>query len=164
MSIDRGARSRLVFQAEAYERRTKLKGQRGGDLGPSGIQVLRCIAFRFLNLRKGHAWPGYDALQRATGLARQTIANAIRRLERAGFMFVQRRTRWEGRKLIKLTNLYSFPIEAPPPPSWESLLGRHKPEESRILSFEDWGDTPLQRALKELGDRIAEREAHEGSG
>lgn len=164
MSIDRNGRARLVFQAEAYERRTKLKGQRGGDLGPSGIQLLRCIAFRFLDLRKGHAWPGYDALQRATGLARQTIANAISRLEETGFMFVQRRTRWEGRKLIKLTNLYSFPIKAPPLPDWESLLSRDKPEDSRILSFEDWGDSPLQRALNALGDRIAEKEAHEGSG
>lgn len=159
MSIDRNARARLVFQAEAYERRTKAKGQRGGDLQPSGIQLLRCIAFRFLNLARGAAWPSYDALQAATGLCRQTIADAIKRLEAAGFMHVERRTRWEGRKLIKLTNLYRLAAEAPALPDWESLLDRRQPETSRFIPWDEWQDCPLKRALDQLGDRIAAREA-----
>lgn len=157
MSVDRNARSRLVFQAEAFERRTKLKGQRSGDLGPSGIQLLRCIAFRFLNLAKGCAWPSYNALQKATGLCRQTIADAIKRIEAAGFMFVERRTRWEGRRLVKLTNLYRMPIEPPPLPDWESLLSRRNPETLKSIPWDEW-NSPLKKALEALGDRLATAE------
>jgi len=117
------------------------------------MQLLRCIAFRFLNLAKGCAWPSYDALQAATGLCRQTIADAIKRLEAAGFMFVERRTRWQGRKLIKLTNLYRLAAEAPPLPDWESLLGRHQPEDSRIISYEEMKG-PLKDALEALAARL----------
>ncbi|MFL5283625.1 MAG: helix-turn-helix domain-containing protein [Rhodopila sp.] len=157
MSIDRNARARLLFQAEVYERRTKLKGQRGGDLQPSGVQLLRCIAFRFLNLAKNAAWPSYDTLQAATGLCRQTIADAIKRLEAAGFLIVTRRTRWEGGKLIKLSNLYVLPIEAPPLPDWESLLSRRQPEESRFLPY-DQLEGPLKHALERLGAMIEQKE------
>lgn len=145
-----------MFQAEAYERRTKLKGQRGGDLGPSGVQLLRCIAFRFLNLAKGCAWPSYDALQKATGLCRQTIADAIKRIEAVGFVFVERRTCWEGRKLIKLTNLYRLPIEPPPLPDWESLLSRRQPEASIFIPYDQW-ESPLKEALERLGAALGGR-------
>ena len=84
VSVDRNTRTRLVFQAEAYERRTKLKGKRGGNLMPSGVQLLRCIAFTFLNLKVGAAWPSYTAFRLATGLCRQTLADAIERLEETG--------------------------------------------------------------------------------
>jgi hypothetical protein len=156
MAIDRNQRAKLVFCAEAYERKTKLKGQRGGDLMPSGIQVLRCIAFRFLNLTKGAAWPSYDSLQAATGLCRQCIADAIKRLEAAGFLLVERRTRWEGRKLIKLTNLYTLPVEAPPLPDWESLLDRRQTQDSRLIPY-DQLTGPLKDALERLGAMIEAR-------
>jgi hypothetical protein len=161
MSIDRNQRARLIFAAEAYERRTKPKGKRAGDLCQSGLQVLRCIAFRFLSVPKGAAWPSYDALQTATGLCRQTIARAIRRLEAAGFLLVTRRAGWTGRALVRETNLYRLSSEkggglfrTPPPPVWESLLSRRQPQDSRI-PWEEWEDCPLKAALTSLGARFA---------
>jgi hypothetical protein len=124
---------------------------------PSGIQLLRCIAFRFLNLAKGAAWPSYDALQAATGLARQTLADAIKRLETAGFMLVDRRTRFEGGRLIKLTNLYRLPIEPPPLPEWESLLRRRNSEIQESIPYDTLTGT-LRRALDTLAARIAGKE------
>jgi hypothetical protein len=156
MAIDRNARARLVFQAEAYERRTKAKGSRGGSLMPSGIQVLRAIAFVFLNLPRGAAWPSYDALQRATGLCRQTIADAIRRLEAAGFLLVTRRCQWEGRKLVKLTNWYELPVKAPPLPDHESLLNGRQPQSQKLIPWDEW-KSPVKNALEAWADAIIER-------
>ena len=119
---------------------------------PSGIQLLRCIAFTFLNLKVGAAWPSYTALQAATGLCRQTLSDAIERLEATGFLLVRRRTRWEGRRLVKLTNLYTLSVEPPPVPDWESLLSRHQPHNSRFIPWAEWEDCPLKRALEKLGN------------
>ncbi|MFL5280783.1 MAG: helix-turn-helix domain-containing protein [Rhodopila sp.] len=158
MSIDRNARARLLFQAEAYERRTKLKGQRGGDLMPSGIQLLRCIALRFLNLAKNAAWPSYDTLQEVTGLSRQCLANAIKRLEAAGFLLVTRRAGWNGTRIVRETNLYRLPENPPPPPDdYESLSSRRQPEASRFIPWDQWEGCELKRALERLGDALEAR-------
>lgn len=154
--MDRNDRSRLVFRAEAHERATKPKGRASGALGLTGLAVLRCIAFRFLNVAKGCAWPSYDALQKATGFARQTIADAIRRIEAAGFMRVQRRARFIKGQLVKLTNLYTLMIDPPPLPLWESLAARRQPEDSRFIPYSELSDdSPLKKALAKLGAAIA---------
>jgi len=160
MAIDRNQRARLIFCAEAHERRTKQWGKRGGDLMPSGIQVLRCIAFRFLNLVRGAAWPSYDALQEATGLCRQCIADAIKRLEAAGFLIVTRRAGWNGSRIVRETNFYTLPIEPPPLPDDVSLLSERQPQASRFISWREWEDCPLKKALESLGARIAAQEEY----
>ena len=48
--LDRNARARLLFQAEALDRRTRLPGQHGGVLKRSGLQVLRTLLFSFANV------------------------------------------------------------------------------------------------------------------
>lgn len=161
MPIDRNQRARLIFAAEAYERRTKPQGKRAGALCQSGLQVLRCIAFRFLSVPKGEAWPSYDALQAATGLCRQTIARAIRRLEAAGFLLVTRRAGWNGRALVRETNLYRLGfsgkggfVSENPGPVWESLLSRRQPQDSRLTPWDEWEDCPLKAALASLGARF----------
>jgi DNA-binding MarR family transcriptional regulator len=105
-SIDRNERARLLFQAEALDRRTHRPGQHGGCLKHTGLRVLRALLFHFANAVTGRCDPGYDALARAAGVARSTVAVALARLEAAGLIVRTRRqagmTRW--------TNAYAFNI------------------------------------------------------
>jgi hypothetical protein len=127
--MDRNDRARLMYRAEAYERRTKRRGLPAGALGLTGIAVLRCIAFRFWNAGRRAAWPSYDALQRATGFCRQTIANAIKRLEASGIMLVTRRAGWIGGRLRREANVYRLPAApALPLPDDESLRRERQPK------------------------------------
>ncbi len=48
--IDRNARARMMFYAEALDRRTKLPGQHGGVLKRTGLAVLRALLFSFANV------------------------------------------------------------------------------------------------------------------
>lgn len=83
-------RRKIIEAAEAFERRTKRKGKKNGLLGASGLNVLRAMLFRF-HSAQGQTYPSYTALQEATGLCRQTIAECIERLERHGFLKVVNR-------------------------------------------------------------------------
>lgn len=75
--------------AEALERRSKRPGRPNGCLGWVGLRVLKCLLWAFLGPRG--CFPSYDRLQDETGLCRQSIRNAIRRLELAGVLKVVRR-------------------------------------------------------------------------
>jgi DNA-binding MarR family transcriptional regulator len=103
-TIDRNARARLLFLAEALDRRTHQPGQHGGCLKRTGLAVLRALLFTFANLVTGRCDPGYDALSRAAGMSRSTLAKALKRLEEAGLLV---RTRRQA-GTVRLTNTYSF--------------------------------------------------------
>jgi len=131
--MDRNDRARIMWRAEAHERRTKRPRCRNGDLGYAGISVLRTIAFRYWCASRRAAWPSYDTLQAATGYCRQTIATAIGRLERAGLLLVLRRAGWRSGRLVRETNLYHLPAAAPaPPPCDESLRRERKTKTQEI--------------------------------
>jgi DNA-binding MarR family transcriptional regulator len=104
--LDRNTRARLMFQAEALDRRTHQPGQHGGCLKHAGVRVLRALLFHFANAVTGRCDPSYDALARAAGVARSTVAIALARLEAAGLIVRIRRqagmTRW--------TNSYAFNV------------------------------------------------------
>lgn len=89
--LDRNARARLLYLAEQLERRTKAPGRRNGALGLTGILVLKTLLLRFSNGRTGLCCPSYTALQCATGLCRQAIADALARLEASGLLKIVRR-------------------------------------------------------------------------
>src|SRR4051794_31118538 len=89
--LDRNERARIVFLAEALERRTKLPGRRNGLLGYVGLSVLRCLAFGFLSMRTGLCCPGYGAMMAKTGLCKQSVATGLARLERTGILRIVRR-------------------------------------------------------------------------
>jgi hypothetical protein len=91
-------RARVMDRAEALERRTKHPGQRDGVLGQSALTILRAFLFHFLG-RDGKLDPGYKAIKAKTGFCRQTIATALRRLERAGILEIHRRI---ARKAYKI--------------------------------------------------------------
>ena len=104
--LDRNARARLLFHAEALDRRTRLPGQHGGVLKRTGLAVLRALLFAFANIATGRCDPSYDTLARAAGVARSTVAVALGRLEAAGLL--ERVRRQAGR--VRYTNAYRFPV------------------------------------------------------
>ena len=103
-SIDRNARARLMAHAEALDRRTRRPGQHGGVLKRTGLAVLKALLFGFANVITARCDPGYDALAKAAGVARSTVAVALRRLEAAGLL--ERVRRQIG--LRRFTNAYVF--------------------------------------------------------
>ena len=102
--LDRNARARLMFQAEALDRRTHQPGRHGGVLKRTGLAVLKALVFGFHNVATGRCDPGYDALARLAGVARSTVAVALKRLEGAGLIIRTRRQ--VG--VVRLTNAYAF--------------------------------------------------------
>jgi len=89
--LDRNERARIIFLAEALELRTKEPGRRNGLLGQVGLQVLRCLAFAFLNVHTGLLCPAYREIEDKTGLCRQSVKNGLARLERSGIISIVRR-------------------------------------------------------------------------
>ena len=123
--LDRNDKAGIIYTAEKLELRTKAKGKKSGALGPSGIQVLRCLLFQFHNAASGQCDPGYTAIQARTGLCRQAIADAIKRLEATGIICVMRRLSREGWRVVQATNAYLFPASTPVHPP--SLNKREEP-------------------------------------
>ena len=86
-------------RAEALERSTKAKGQRDGVLGQSALMVLRALLCHFLDTQERTLDPSYKQIQKQTGFCVQTIAVALKRLERAGILEITRRIARIGAKL-----------------------------------------------------------------
>jgi DNA-binding MarR family transcriptional regulator len=78
-------KDKIVGAAEALERRTKAKGRVNGALGQPTLSVLRAMVRR-TNAGTGLCRATYADLERETGCCKQTITNALRRLEAAGIV------------------------------------------------------------------------------
>ena len=102
--IDRNARARAMHHAEALDRRTRLPGQHGGVLKRAGLAVLKALLFQFANVATGRCDPGYDRIAEVAGVARSTVAVALRRLEAAGLL--ERVRRQVG--AVRYSNAYRF--------------------------------------------------------
>jgi len=89
--ISTKSRALVMDRAEALERRTKAPGQRDGVLGQSALMILRALLFHFLDTKSGGCDPSYKQIQKQTGFCVQTIAVALKRLERAGILDITRR-------------------------------------------------------------------------
>jgi DNA-binding transcriptional MocR family regulator len=111
--MDRNARARLIYFAEALDRRTHQPGRHGGALRRTGLAVLKALVFGFLG-PGGRCDPSLEGLARLAGCTRSTVAEALKRLEAAGL--VQRVARWRavaangGLVVVQLSNVYLFPI------------------------------------------------------
>jgi DNA-binding transcriptional MocR family regulator len=111
-SIDRNERARIMFRAEALDRRTHRPGQHGGILKRTGLAVLKALVFGFLG-PGGRCDPSLESLARMAGCARSTVIEALKHLEAAGL--VRRVARWRavaangGLVVLQLTNAYLFP-------------------------------------------------------
>jgi DNA-binding transcriptional MocR family regulator len=149
LRIDRNERARLIYFAEALDRRTHRPGQHGGDLKRTGLAVLKALIFGFLG-RGGRCDPSLGSLARMAGCARSTVAEALKRLEAAGL--VRRVARWRtvaangGLVVVRTSNAYTFPIvgEAQKPPETGS-----RPQPTTNL-FEQ----PKTARTGPIGDRV----------
>lgn len=92
--LDRNERARLLHAAEALEARTRQPGRQNGTVSRIGLIVLRCLMLQFLG-RTGRCNPSYDSIIKRTGLCRQSVSNALKRLERAGLIRIMRRLKTE---------------------------------------------------------------------
>ncbi len=134
--LDRNARARLMVHAEALDRRTRLPGRHGGCLKRTGLAVLRALLFGFANVATGRCDPSFDTLARAAGVARSTVAVALRRLEAAGLL--TRIRRQVG--LIRHSNAYVFPRISP---KSEFRPQTHHQKKSEPLSASAVPATPM---------------------
>lgn len=114
--LDRNQRARILYLAEHIDRATKAKGRRNGCLGYVGLAVLRCLLLSFHNAKSGLCCPSYAAIQSRTGLCRQSVASALRRLVSIGILGVVRRLERVAVEGIvrcqQATNLYRFTMPA----------------------------------------------------
>jgi len=139
--LTREERARVLSLAESLERSTRPKGGRNGVVSQPGLRVLRCLVLGFQRAADGLCCPSIEAIQKATGLARSTVCEALARLERCGII---KRVRRLARRIINFgglarlttvqtSNLYSF---GEPHPT-AHLLPTCKPRRSaaaRLLS------------------------------
>jgi hypothetical protein len=89
--LDRNDRWRVWTAAEALEKRTKQARKHGGLLGHTGLIVLRCLLFDFINIGSGRLDPSYEEIAEKTNLARDTVIEAVKRLSIAGILEITRR-------------------------------------------------------------------------
>jgi predicted transcriptional regulator len=152
-TIDRNARARLLFLAEVLDRRTHQPGQHGGCLKRTGLAVLRALLFTFANLVTGRCDPGYDALSRAAGVSRSTLAKALKRLEEAGLLL--RTLRQAG--TVRFTNTYSFKVS-------ETAWSENRPQTTTrpIKQLENAKTGPVSDRMQTLFAILARRERQLG--
>jgi hypothetical protein len=89
--LDRNLVAKILFLAEALDRRTRGPRQHGGLLKSKGLDVLRALLRRFYSHRDGTCFPSYDAIAEAAGCCRQTVAAKLRILEQLGIVETIRR-------------------------------------------------------------------------
>lgn len=84
--LDRNDLARILFLAEALDRRTHQPGKHGGIIGRTGLAVLRALICRFFNKATGRLDPSISAIAEAANVARSTAQEAIKRLELVGLL------------------------------------------------------------------------------
>jgi len=103
---------KLWHRARDFDRQTHKPGQRGGALGPSGLQVLHALIFDFLNFRTGRLDPSYKAIARQANLCPRAVSDALKRLKSLGILTWVRRCHagFENGRYVRrqLTNAYAI--------------------------------------------------------
>ena len=89
--LDRNLVARILFLAEALDRRTRGKGQHGGLLKAKGLDVLRALLRGFYSYRTGECFPSHEAIAKAAGCCVETVRQKLRALEAAGIVQTIRR-------------------------------------------------------------------------
>ncbi len=119
--IDRNERVRILFHAKAISSKLRGKGSHGGPLTHAREKVLRALLYDFLNWQDGRCYPSYQRLAKTAGVARSTVAEAIKVIEALGVMRVVNRiirVRWHERdaagqvgerwRVMRTSNSYEF--------------------------------------------------------
>lgn len=125
--MDREAKVRLMTLARALSRRTE-KGKHYGPITAKALAVLEALLWRFHNTRTGLCFPSYERIAEAAGVARSTVAAALKALEAAGLLswvnrIVRRREHgpagWRWR-VLRTSNGYRLTDPREPGPASKS--------------------------------------------
>jgi hypothetical protein len=125
--LDRNMRPRILHLATALDRRTRQRGQHGGVLKRTGIEVLRTLLFTFLNMQTGACFPSHQQIAEAASCCVETVRKAIRALEAAGIIetvrrkcvatFTSRQHRARYDIAVQDSNSYIFNVPLPDRPT-----------------------------------------------
>src|SRR4051812_3255128 len=143
--LDRNLVAKILFLAEALDRRTRAKGQHGGLLKPKGLDVLRALLRRFYSYATSECSPSYDAIAEAAGCCRATVATKLRVLEMLGIIetirrkvvasFTSRAHRVRFDVAVQTSNSYRFNLPVTERPRHgDAALPLLKPERSAETS------------------------------
>jgi hypothetical protein len=96
--------------AEDHELATERPGYPNGALGWIGLKVFASLLWDFHSGKRGECYPSIRAIMRKTGLCRQSVAAALKRLARHGYITRFRRMVWriiDGiRRAVQASNCY----------------------------------------------------------
>ena len=181
--LDRNAKARILAYARAWGARHRQPGQHKGPITRAFLEVLEALLWGFHNSRTGCCFPSYETIAARAECARSTVAEALKALEWAGVLTWQNRiTRihvrerdlfghWASRwRVIRTSNAYVFrdPQQRPegvPASKSENQIGTQNQEviDSSLAPAGD-PNSPLERALRQLGGAITGRLLTNGSG
>jgi hypothetical protein len=174
--LDRNAKARIATYARAWSARNRQPGQHKGPISRAFMEVLEALLWGFHNSRSGVCFPSYERIAERAECSRTTVYEALKALEWAGVLTWQHRlTRvreactdlfgrhgWRWR-VVRTSNAYVFrdPIAAnsAAPASefrnWPGTLNQDVSMPSVALAIDP--DSPLERALRQLGSAIEGR-------
>jgi hypothetical protein len=136
---------KLWHRARDFDRATHEPGHHGGVLGHTGLAVLHCLIFDFLNHRTGRLDPSYAAIAAKAGVCVRTVASALQRLKALGILNWVRRCaeRWQDGRFVleQETNAYAVLPES----QWR---GYRAPQEPPGPAPGTWGEpAPMLSAV-----------------
>jgi hypothetical protein len=119
--LDRNAKVRIAFYAEAWNAQHRQPRQHRGPLTRAYIEVLEAMLWGFHNSRSGLCFPSYEAIAAKAKCCRDTVYEAIRALEAADVLtWVNRIVREQVRerdlfgkwathwRIVRTSNAYLF--------------------------------------------------------
>jgi hypothetical protein len=174
VQLDRNAKARVMAYAKAWSHRNRSPGQHKGPVTRAFLDVLHALVWGFHNSRSGICFPSYERIAEAAGVARSTVAEALKVLEWAGVLTWQNRiTRIRERctdlfgregwrwRVIRTSNTYAFldpqTVNSLGVPSKsENPTGTQNQEVSKPVPAAPIDPkSPLERALARLGSVLA---------
>jgi hypothetical protein len=173
ISLDRNAKARIVAAAHAYNAKHKTCRQHRGPLTRVTLEVLQALLWGFHNSRAGDCFPSYETIAAKARCCRDSVYEAIKALEAAGFMtwvncFTKIQTKGRdlfgqmvsGWQVIRTSNFYLFrdplpcaPLperyksESPPRTLNQDISTLEQPVKIIVLDTKN----PLEAALARLG-------------
>ena len=104
----REAKTRVEHLARCLSRDRGTGEAYGSKITPKVLDVLHELLWRFHNAKSGLCFPSYEKIAEAAGVARSTVAEALKALERAGVIswvnrLVRRRDPLDGRVRVLRT-------------------------------------------------------------
>jgi hypothetical protein len=147
------------------------------------MDVLEALLWGFHNSRLGICFPSYESIAEKAECARSTVAEALKALEWAGVLTWQNRItrilvrerdlfgQWAAHwQVIRTSNAYVFSDPKPQLPGGFPCESEKPPgtQNQEVLDLaltpEKDPNSPLERALRQLGAEIEERLLLNGSG